>query len=48
MVLIYLGMHSGQIAPLSRVNVKGRMCIALISTAHPEYPFILINNRDVG
>ena len=23
------------------------MCIALITTAHPEYPFILLNNRDV-
>jgi len=22
------------------------MCIAIISTAHPDYPFILINNRD--
>lgn len=23
------------------------MCIAAISTAHPEYPFILLSNRDV-
>ncbi|CAD0095716.1 unnamed protein product, partial [Aureobasidium vineae] len=23
------------------------MCIALLTTAHPEYPFILLNNRDV-
>ena len=22
------------------------MCIALLSTSHPEYPFILVNNRD--
>lgn len=24
------------------------MCIALLTTAHPEYPFILLNNRDVN
>lgn len=23
------------------------MCIAIITTAHPQYPFILLNNRDV-
>jgi len=23
------------------------MCIALLSTAHPDYALILINNRDV-
>ena len=23
-----------------------KMCIALLSTAHPDYPFILLNNRD--
>jgi len=24
------------------------MCIALVTTAHPDYPLILIDNRDVG
>lgn len=24
------------------------MCIAILTTAHPDYPFILLNNRDVG
>lgn len=24
------------------------MCIALLTTAHPDYPFILLNNRDVN
>ena len=24
------------------------MCIAIITTEHPEYPLILLNNRDVG
>lgn len=24
------------------------MCIAVISTAHPEYSLILVDNRDVG
>lgn len=23
------------------------MCIAIITTEHPDYPFILLNNRDV-
>jgi predicted alpha/beta-fold hydrolase len=23
------------------------MCIAILTTAHPDYPFILLNNRDV-
>ena len=26
---------------------KPNMCIALISTAHPDYALILIDNRDV-
>jgi uncharacterized protein with NRDE domain len=24
------------------------MCIAIVTTAHPDYPFILLNNRDVS
>lgn len=24
------------------------MCIAILTTAHPDYPFILLNNRDVS
>jgi hypothetical protein len=24
-----------------------KMCIAIVTSAHPDYPFILLNNRDV-
>jgi hypothetical protein len=24
------------------------MCIAIVTTEHPQYPFILLNNRDVS
>ncbi|KAK3715819.1 hypothetical protein LTR37_006802 [Vermiconidia calcicola] len=33
---------------LSRFHtaIQARMCIVIVSTAHPDYPFILLSNRD--
>ena len=40
----YRGRHFGQSEPCYLKT----MCIALISTAHPDYALVLINNRDVS
>ena len=29
------------------ISAQIKMCICIVTTAHPQFPFILINNRDV-
>nr|POF04035.1 uncharacterized protein CFP56_21791 [Quercus suber] len=46
LLVVALWLYRGWAIPLPDPGIAVTMCIAILSTAHPDYPYILLSNRD--